>query len=398
MPVLWYLGMNNKKLLLAYLIFLAGMPPLATDMYLPALPTMVDQFQSSVGIVNLTLVLFFVFFSASILLWGTLSDKYGRKPILIISAIIFTASSFLCSLSMNVYQLIIFRILQAIGAGATVSVSMAVMKDAFEGTKRARALAISSVFSVIAPITAPIIGAGILSFLSWRWIFIFLGGAGIVSLAGALIMKETSEKNKEKSVLQTIANLFRVLKTPGFSWPLPLFAMLGCPIFFYIGASAEIFIKGFGMSEKAYSLFFGANAAFSALGSSLYLIISRRLNTTQVINLSFFLLLISGIMIIITGDKGPFLFAATMLPGTIAATLIRPPSSNLLLEQVDEDAGAASSMMMFSYAFAGSIGMQFISLGWANRISVIGIVHAATGVAGFLSWPLLYKKCKKLGY
>ena len=391
-------NMNDKKWLLAFLIFLAGMPPLATDMYLPALPTMVDQFESSVGIVNLTLVLFFVFFSASMLLWGTLSDKYGRKPIIIIASIVFTLSSFLCAFSMNVSQLINFRILQAIGAGATVSVSMAIMKDAFEGTKRARALAISNIFSVIAPITAPIIGAGILSFLSWRWIFVFLGGAGIIIFTGALIMKETSERISDKSVLQTVANLFKVLKIPGFAYPLPLFAMLSCPIFLFIGASADIFIKGFGLSEQAYSLFFGANAAFSTLGSSLYLVLSRRFNTNQVINLSFFLLLISGLTIVITGDKSPFLFAAALVPGTIAATLTRPPSSNLLLEQVDEDAGAASSMMAFSFSFVGSMGMQFISLGWESRILVMGVVLTITGVAGFLSWPIIYKKCKKVDY
>lgn len=387
---------NNKLWLLIFLIYLSAIPPLTTDMYLPALPSMVDQFKSTVGLVNLTLVLFFVFFSGSILVWGTLSDKYGRKPVLVVSTIVFTASSFLCALSTDVYQLISFRVFQAIGGGAALSVSMAIMKDAFEGKERARAIAICNIFMVIAPITAPIIGAMILKFLSWRGIFIVLGGSGVIAVAGSIIMRETAQIIADKSVLNTIGNLLKVLKIPGFAYPLPIIAIMGCPIFLYIGASADIFVTGFGLSEQVYSLFFGANAMFSALGSGLYLVISRYLGTLKIIYTSFFFLFISGVTVVLFGHMSPLIFAVTLLPGTIGATLIRAPSSNLLLEQTDENAGAASSMMTFSFAFVGSLCMQFISLDWSSRIFVMGLFYVITGLGSFLIWPFVYRKCKRI--
>ncbi|EGW38670.1 MFS transporter, partial [Desulfosporosinus sp. OT] len=102
-----YLG---EKGLLALIGFLSAFIPLSTDLYLPALPRMADNFHVSVGLINLTLTLFFIFYAAATLLWGPLSDKYGRRPILIIGLILYTTASVFCALSTNVYQLIGFRV------------------------------------------------------------------------------------------------------------------------------------------------------------------------------------------------------------------------------------------------------------------------------------------------
>ena len=172
---------SKKRLLLAFLIMLSTIPILSIDMYLPALPMMVEQFHSTVGLVNLTLVLFFIFFSASTLMWGTLSDKYGRKTILLITTAGYVTASFLCALSTDVYQLIIFRVFQGISGGSAMAVSMAVIKDVFDGKERERALVYTSSLVIIAPIVAPIIGAAVLKITSWRGVFIVLTGFGMVS-------------------------------------------------------------------------------------------------------------------------------------------------------------------------------------------------------------------------
>lgn len=386
---------KNKRLLLVYLIFLGALPPLTTDMYLPALPNMVDQFQSSVGVVNLTLVLFFAFFSASILIWGTLSDKYGRRPILRVCTILYILSSFLCSTAGSIYQLIIFRVFQAVGGGATVAVTMAIMKDVFEGRERERVLSVAGIFMIIAPITAPSIGALILNFMSWQGIFLVLCGFGMIAFTGAVFMKETAVKSSEKSLIGTIGNLFRVLKNPGFAYPLPLFALMTFPVFMFIAASSDIYVTRYGLSEEFYSLLFGGNAVFSALGPVLYMIISRRIRTPRMIIASTFLLtLLSGVFVVLLGNHGPFLFAAAILPATIGASMIRPPSTHLLLEQVKEDAGAASSLMNFTFIFIGSLGMQFISLDWDNRIFMMGLVYIMAGSASLIFWPFAWKRCK----
>ena len=117
------------------IILLSTVPIFSTDMYLPAIPKMVEGFGAPLKMVNLTLVLFLIFFAGSSLIWGTLSDKYGRKPVLLISTGIYALASFLCAASDSVYHLIGFRMLQGIGGGAAMTMAMAMVKDAFIGKK-----------------------------------------------------------------------------------------------------------------------------------------------------------------------------------------------------------------------------------------------------------------------
>jgi DHA1 family bicyclomycin/chloramphenicol resistance-like MFS transporter len=132
---------NQKQLsgfmIMVFVALIASFPPLSTDLYLPALPTMSEQLNCSVWWVNLSISIFFIFVSTSSFIWGPLSDKCGRKRILLIGVPLFVISSIFCMLSKNAYQLVTARILQAIGAGASMAVNLAIVKDVFPGKKRA---------------------------------------------------------------------------------------------------------------------------------------------------------------------------------------------------------------------------------------------------------------------
>ena len=140
---------NPKQLsgfmIMVFVALIASFPPLSTDLYLPALPTMSQQLNCSVWEVNLSIVVFFIFVSATSFIWGPLSDKYGRKRMLLIGVPLFILSSIFCMLSQNVYQLIVARILQATGAGAAMAVNLAIVKDVFPGKKREKTLALAAV-------------------------------------------------------------------------------------------------------------------------------------------------------------------------------------------------------------------------------------------------------------
>ena len=120
--------------------------------------------------------------------------KYGRRKILLLGIVLYTLASGLCAFAGSIYSLIAYRIVQALGAGGMVAVSMAVVKDAFYGTTKNRVLALVQAMAVIAPMVAPVIGAFLLQFVSWRGTFGVLIAAGAVNLAASFFLKKRCRK------------------------------------------------------------------------------------------------------------------------------------------------------------------------------------------------------------
>ena len=178
--------MRNQKYLtlsamIAYITFVNMFVPLSTDVYLPALPMLSDYFSASEFLVGLTLTIFFFVFAISIVLFGPLSDKFGRRPILIFGATIYTAASFACAEASNIYFLLAGRFFQAVGSGAIITVETALIKDCFRGRVMTKILAITQALGVIAPMAAPLVGGILLTFTDWRGSFYVLTFLGAIN-------------------------------------------------------------------------------------------------------------------------------------------------------------------------------------------------------------------------
>lgn len=193
---------------------------------------MAENFKAAPSLINLTLILFFIFYAAGSLFWGPLSDKSGRKRILLIGLVIYTVASALCASTENVYQLIAFRIIQAIASGAATAVAQAVVKDSYSGRKRISVLAIVTSMAMISPIVAPVVGALILRFTSWRGVFMVLTVIGLLSILAVIAMEETNHQRSKGSILQALGRLGVVAKNPGFRSLLLTFSLMGIPMMF----------------------------------------------------------------------------------------------------------------------------------------------------------------------
>lgn len=386
---------DNKTLFTTFLILLTTVPMFSTDMYLPAMPKMVELFGTSLKLVNITLVVFFVFFAASSLVWGTLSDKYGRRPILLVSLSTYTATGFLCAISGDIHQLIAYRGLMGIGGGAAMAISMAIVKDVFSGKDRERMLVYQSCVMSLAPVVAPIAGAGILRFTSWRGTFVVLGAFGTLLLLGSLLMGEPSAYTKDphKTLGKTFRSLKTLAKSPGFILPLVIFSIGGMTILMFVGCASDIYITHFGLNEQAFGFFFGFNAAITSIGPFVYILLARRFTPQSLIGLSFFLIAASGLVVVLTGHYSPIVFALAATPLALGTGLNRPPSMNIMLEQGKKDSGAASSLINFTFLATGCVGLFFISLDWQNRILVYGLSALGTGLFALGFWPKTWKKC-----
>lgn len=373
---------------------LASFPPLSTDLYLPALPIMSEQLNCSVLLVNLSLVVFFIFVSISSIVWGPLSDKYGRKPVLMVGVPLYVISSIFCVLSMNIIQLIAARIFQAIGAGAAMAVNLAIVKDVFPGRKRERTLAFITVLNGMIPVIAPSIGSALLKFTSWRGSFGLLAVIGMLVWVFVFFYKETNTEYSEVSAFKTLLRLLVVLKNPRFTQLIIVFSVISIPLLAFISASSFIFVTGFGVTNEVYSIYFGAIAAQFIIGGPIYLVLQRYFKPIPIITVCYTGSLLSGALMLTVGQMSPLLFAVAVGAGYLATSISRPPSSSLLLEQQDSDTGSASSLIQASFVLAGSLGMLFISYDWSNRIMVLGIMNLLLSSGGLILWLYTKTRCR----
>ena len=384
-----FLGMKG---LVLFITLMNMFIPLSTDLYLPALPTMSTYFHVSSALTNLTLVSFFFFYAVGTLFWGPMSDKYGRKKILLIGTIFYVFASAACAASLNVYMLIAARIVQGIGAGAITAVSMALIKDCFSGIQRETILAIVQSVAGLAPMIAPVLGAILLQFTDWRGSFIVLTVVGLLCLLLAFLYQETlsDEERYEGTVLGSLGRLVAVGKNIGFLVPCIIFSLYNLAFMGYIAMSSYIYVDVFGLSEQLYSYFFAANAALSMIGPMLYVRFMTGFDKKKFALTCFALYAVCGIFIVVLGGNAPFLFWLGFAPFSLAGTITRPFGTNIMLDQQSGDTGSASSLINGVATVLGSIGMMCAAM-WGNIVAGLGIMICLTGIVSILGWLLLMR-------
>ncbi|NLT13173.1 MAG: multidrug effflux MFS transporter [Clostridiales bacterium] len=378
------------KGLLFFLVLLSAFVPLSTDLYLPALPTMTKYFNVPGVLTNLTIILFFLFYSVASLVWGPLSDKYGRRPILLIGLIGYTAASLLCAVSTSVYMLIVCRVLQAIGAGAAAATSTAIIKDVYTGRSLEKKIATIQTISVITPVVAPMLGALLLKLTDWRGAFYTQAIIGVVVVVITIMFTETIQQKGSGNILKTMGRLFVVLRDKRFTALLVIFSASSVTFMAYISVSAYIYQDIFGLSEQMYSYLFSFNAAMMFVGPILYIKLSTKLSRFTLVNASFIITIVAGILICTVGRLGPWAFLVSLLPATIMGSFVAPPSRYLMLSQIPGgDSGSASAIMMAFSSIAGCAGMTFASLNLGDLVFVVGALNIIISLLCGAAWIFL---------
>lgn len=181
---------------------LAGIGPMCTDLYLPALPEMSEQLAATTTITQLTLTASLIGLGVGQLLFGPLSDKIGRKRPLILSLLLFIVSSILCATTNNIYWLVVWRFIQGIaGAGGSV-LSRSIARDKYQGVTLTQFFALLMTVNGLAPVLSPVLGGYIVSTFDWRTLFWVMAEISTVLLLGCLLfINETLPENKRGSSL-----------------------------------------------------------------------------------------------------------------------------------------------------------------------------------------------------
>lgn len=362
---------------LILLAVLAAFPPLSTDMYLPAIPTLQEVWGIPMAQANLSLVIYFISFSIFLLIHGPLSDRLGRRPVLICGILTFIAGSWLCAAATNITLLSLARVVQGAGAAAASALALALSKDLYEGVERQKVLASIGVIMAFCPMLAPTLGGLMLKFGSWRWIFISQGALALVGLYGVFRLKEPLTSFTTGGFLAVAGRYVSVFKNGRFSVMAMAFAFMIFPHFGFIGGSPAIYITGFGMTEDVFGLYFGANALGFMLGSFACTRLGGSFKPVRILYTTLIGIFCCGCALLALGGTSPLTVAIPMFFITFCVGFSRPVSNHMILEEVDSDVGAASAVMTFEMFVVGAVSMEVIALEWSSKIAVLGIMALA---------------------
>jgi DHA1 family bicyclomycin/chloramphenicol resistance-like MFS transporter len=376
------------------LVLLSAFGPLSTDFYLPALPTITAYYGVPEYQTNLTITLFFGVLAISTLIFGPLSDKYGRKPILLFGMVCYLLGGILCSFAATVEQLILFRILQAIGGGSATAISSAIVKDVYPVNKQGSILAVIQAMVLVCPAIAPSIGAFILNFSSWRGLFLVQAVLGVFAVVGTLLIKEPLAEPNDISVFRTFGRLWLLLRNGNFTILLLAFSLPGIAGMSFITVSPYVYQDHFGLSSQVYSYFYAAVALGMVAGSLLYIVFIRHLSLHKLGILCFTVVLLFGAGIALFGRTSPWIFTAIMLFASLFVAVVRPLGTVQILNLHKNDSGSASSLIGGCGLLCGTLGSALISA-FHDYIFGIGVIQLTCGSIGLILWLLVIYKRKR---
>ena len=362
---------------------LTAFGPFITDFYLPSLPEMASFFNTSPSMVSMSLMSGMFGLALGQILIGPMSDKYGRKGLLIGSMALFAVSSVLCILAPNIYVFNLMRVLQGLGGAGGIVLSKSISTDMFTGKELSDFMAILGAINGITPVIAPIVGGTLTNFPSWQGVFCLLLAIGIILMICSCRLKETleSDKRAQGNVIHAYGKLFKVFHNRRYTLS-TLAAMFSFFAFFsYIASSPFIFQQIYGLTPFHFSLCFGLNALMVGVGSALA---TRFRHQNTALKWASIDLLASAILVAICQYFHAPL--AVLMPCYIymllSFGLMQPVSTAIALDSERENAGAASAMFGASNFFAGAIASPIVAMG--NILITSSTVMLVGGLACLL--------------
>lgn len=324
--------------------------PLSIDMYLPALPSMAKEFGVSTIDMSTTVPAYFCGLAIGQLIYGPVSDRFGRKPPLYFGLILFFIASLACMYATQLEYLLIARVTQALGGCVGMVVVRATIRDRLSPTQSAKAFSSMVLVMGIAPILAPLLGGWLLLHFSWHSVFAFLAffsAACLVMIHFGFPETLIADKRRPlalKSVFMTYGSL---LKDSSFRTPALAGAFSYASLFAYIGSASAILMDHFGVSAQNFGWYFGINAIGVIAMAQINGRLVGRFHLLQLLKVGTLLQVISGIWILILTLNGQDTLMSVMvgLFGVVAGIgLVGANSNALALAQQGNRAGSASAL------------------------------------------------------
>ncbi len=344
---------------IALIAALMALTALSIDIMLPALP----RIGAAMGVSDpndrqIVIISYVLGFSVGQLAYGRVSDRYGRKPVLMLGLAVFIVGSLVASLSSSFLLLLGARTIQGLGAAAPRVIAIAIVRDLYAGRQMARVMSFAMMVFIIIPVVAPSLGQGLLEVGTWRWIFdaLLLGGLIIAAWAG-IRLPETRNAGDAAKPLSLRASLKLALETPQtVGYAIGGGFIFGC-LMAYVSSAEQIFVDVFRLGAD-FPIAFGAIASLMALaaGTNAHLVERlgmRRVSHTALTGFAAVALMLAGASAL--GLATLPVFAVAMGALFFQFGLIAPNFNALAMEPQGHNAGMASSFVGFTTTGAGAV-------------------------------------------
>jgi len=346
---------------------LSALGPFSIDMYLPGFADIARNLKTSVAVVGYSLTSYFIGIAVGQLVYGPITDRFGRKPPLLVGLAIYVAATVACALSPTIALLIGSRLIMALGAGVGMVVSRAIVRDLFPVSE------ISDVFSsfmliiAVSPILAPSAGGYIAATLGWRFIFLLLGTIAVVLLL-VVLFRLAESKKPDTSIRLTFgaitARYVRVTRNRQFLTYALTAGLSSASTFAYISGAPLVYMNLFHLSPTEFGWAFAANALGLIAGSQVSRLLVRRYPSKSITYAAVGAQLFLGALLAAGG-----FFGVLPLPGVFAvvisflfcAGLVGPNSAALALGPFSSNAGSASALLGCFQMAIGSLATMVVS-------------------------------------
>ncbi len=367
---------------------------MALDMYLPALPVLKTEFGTTEALLNVSLNSELVMCAAGMLIGGTLSDKYGRNPIMIIGLVVAAASLMAAAFADGVMLLIIGRGICGLGGGFSLTVASAIIRDSFEGRTFKTITAITQAAAVVGPVFAPAIGAFLIEYLSWRWIFILLGGATFITLIPFLFATETWPKARRRvtSVWQATLQSFKLTGDRDYIIFLTYMMMITIPMWAYLAVCAYIYYEDFGVSNLQYSILYASATAAAFVAPFIYIWLSRKTSARHTLEIIMGMMALGLVLLILVGARGPVFFLIAIVPIVMIEAMARSMCMVVVLEEKPEEAGSVSAVTGFALLIIGVAGTTAATLRWSSLLFGLTVITAGSLILTLILWLIIRKE------
>lgn len=386
-------GLTGNKLI-ALLTGLVTLGPMTISFYVPSMPAIADALDTTPSAVQATMTTFLVGFASAQPLYGPLSDRYGRRPILLAGLMIYIAASAICAAVTSVDQLLVARFFQGFGACCGPVIGRAVVRDLFDGAIMVRVFSIIGTAVAIGPAIAPMIGGLIQEAAGWEASFLTISGIGALLL---IVVRTTLQESNTQPNLAAarprtvVTNYAALLSNPRFMGYVLVSALVFSGVFAYHGVSAFLFIGEMGLSPSTFALIAFVTIPGYAIGNYLSGRLRQRFDGHRLIGAGLTITMIGAGSALILSDQltlprvlGPmlcYLFGFGMLmPHTIAGAL----------QPFPRIAGSASATMGATQMMIGAIAS--VVAAWAYQgagAAPLGWILVALGILAITAFVTL---------